>query len=241
MLGTANGAGGVTNAVYDWSCVGHVSWPASDGKPVTASAVVLDYQTLEPVVGATAIACAKGDAECATPDDQGTTDANGSITLTAPGGDVGFEGYVRVSASGHVTSSFFFPKPITTSPAKPGTFYLVAEDTLAQLAGLVGDTLDPTRGHFAVTTLDCGDQHAAGLTIAADDADAKSGTYYVDGKLPSKTATRTDASGAIALLNLPVGPVTLTSTLDVTKETIGTFAAFVRAGEVSQITLPPTP
>ena len=85
-----SGAGG--SLVFDWSCVGHVEWPKSDGKPITATAVFLDFQTQAPIAGAAVLACAKDDPDCAAPHDQGVTDAAGKVTLTAPGGEIGFDG-----------------------------------------------------------------------------------------------------------------------------------------------------
>ncbi len=234
-----SGAGG--SLVFDWSCVGHVEWPKSDGKPITATAVFLDFQTQAPIAGAAVLACAKDDPDCAAPHDQGVTDAAGKVTLTAPGGEIGFDGFVRASVAGYVTNTFFFGQPLAASPQTGANFYLFADASFAGLLGLVGEQADPTRGHFAITAEDCAPKPAAGLTVAADAADASSSTYYVDGKVPSKTAAKTDASGGAAVLNLPPGPVTITTKLVVTQETLGAFAAFVRAGEISSVVLPPTP
>ncbi|MCC6408903.1 MAG: hypothetical protein IT453_17205 [Planctomycetes bacterium] len=64
---------------------------------------------------------------------------------------------------------------------------------------------------------------------------------YIAGSLPSKTATETDASGAGAFVNLPVGPVTLSGALVSSGAKIGSHAAFTRAGYVTLANVIPTP
>jgi len=79
------------------------------------------------------------------------------------------------------------------------------------------------------------------MTITSSGADAATITGYVDGVAPSPTAKLTDPSGLGGFADHPPGPTTFTVRDAATGETIGTADAFVRAGFLNGVTVPPSP
>ncbi len=226
----------------DWSCLGSVIW----GTPTLASldilGTALDYVTGAPVAGATARACARTDAACATPLDEGTTDAAGQVTLTVPLGTTGFDGYFEVSMTGYVTTLRYTVEPITEMPPESGRMVQIVDlGTFALLAASLGVTPDPARGHLVINALDCTPFYAAGVSLAVDTADSGSTRIYMVGGLPSTTATETDASGAAGFVNLPTGPASVSTTLVSTSEAIGSTDIDIRAGAICIFAITPTP
>ncbi|MBI5502065.1 MAG: hypothetical protein HY907_17615 [Deltaproteobacteria bacterium] len=226
----------------DWSCLGSVVW----GTPIEASldmtGTALDYVTDAPIEGATVKVCARADAACATPLDEGTTDAAGQVTLTVPLGTTGFDGYFEVSATGYVTVLRYTVEPITEMPgADARVVSMVDTTTFAMLAAAAGVTPDPTRGHLVVNALDCNPTLAAGVSLDVDTADVSSTAVYMVGGLPSTSATETDSSGAAGFINLPAGAATISTTLVSTGEAIASTDITIRAGAAALFPLPPTP
>ncbi|MBI5485994.1 MAG: hypothetical protein HY905_01540 [Deltaproteobacteria bacterium] len=226
----------------DWSCLGSVTWATPTETSLDMTGTVLDYVTDAPIEGATVKVCARSDAACATPLDEGTTDALGQVTLTVPLGTTGFDGYFDVSATGYVTVLRYTVEPITEMPPEAGRIVSMADTTtFAMLAAAAGVTPDPTRGHLVISALDCNPTYAAGVSLEVDTADVSSTAVYMIGGLPSTSATETDSSGAAGFINLPAGAATISTTLVSTGEAIASTDITIRAGTAALFPLPPTP
>ncbi|MCC6649329.1 MAG: hypothetical protein IT374_27630, partial [Polyangiaceae bacterium] len=193
----------------DFSCLGSVG-PATPTSAVTSLVVApTDFQTGKPLVGAVIKQCKRADTTCATPVDTQTTDANGSATFAAvPDGAAGYEDYFEITHASYLPTLVFD----IASSAFEGTKFdpqVISTQTWTLLTGVVSVTPDSTRGHVAFLAATCKGARAVGVSVSADAADAMTTRVYIAGALPSKSATETDASGAGAFVNLPVGPVTL--------------------------------
>ncbi len=225
----------------DFACLGSVG-PATPASAVVSLVVApTDFQTGKPLVGAVIKQCNRADATCATPVDTQTTDANGSATFAAvPDGAAGYEDYFEITHASYLPTLVFD----IASSAFEGTKFdpqVISTQTWTLLTGDVAVTPDPTRGHVAFLAATCKGARAVGVSVTADAADAMTTGVYIVGALPSKTATETDASGAGAFVNLPVGPVTLSGELASSGAKIGTHTAFTRAGYVTLANVIPTP
>ena len=81
---------------------------------------------------------------------------------------------------------------------------------------------------------------AEGVHIWSADSDANTRAFYVIQKIPTATATVTDASGQGGFINLRAGSASISGTLsDGTK--IGTVTILVRAGTITYTNMLPSP
>lgn len=138
------------------------------------------------------------------------TGADGSYTAILPTGGVALPVYARVTEASHVTTLDYPPGPLTQDNPDFG-IVMVTPEELELVAALSGATLDPEAGVVAVIFVDCAFTPLAGVSVTFD---PPPGTLvYLEGSLPSATATRTDASGGVFGLNQPPGRVTVTGTI----------------------------
>jgi hypothetical protein len=142
------------------------------------------------------------------------TGADGSYSAILPTGGVALHVYARVTEASHVTTLDYPPGPPTEDNPDFG-IVMVTPDKLGLIAALSGATLDPEAGVVAVIFVDCDSTPLEGVSVTFD---PPPGTLvYLNGNLPSATATQTDASGGVFGLNQPPGRVTVTGTIgDVT-------------------------
>jgi hypothetical protein len=164
------------------------------------------------------------------------TDADGSYSATLPTGGVALPVYARATEASHVTTLDYPPGPLMQDNPNFG-ISMVTPDELALVAALVGTTLDPEAGAVAVIFVDCAVTPLKGVSVTFD---PPPGTLaYIDGNVPSVTATRTDASGGVFAMNQPPGHVKVTGTIgDVT---IAPYVLKVEKGTLTAAMAGPKP
>ena len=223
-------------------CVGAVTLPAPAATTYTFSLVAKDYQTGNAVAGATIKVCDAADTACATPSATFTTAANGSVMVTAPSSASGLAGYLEVSGTGVVTTLEFaqFANPAAAVGSGLNAI-IVSTATLSTITNLLGAMSDPTRGHIFFNSADCTGGAIGGIRVAATTTDTESVTAYIAGGIPSKTAMSTDHTGLGGILDVPAGPVTVSSQIASTSTRFGSEDVFVRAGAVTSVNVVPTP
>jgi hypothetical protein len=223
----------------DWSCVGHVLEPATTAVSVSIISAAVDAESFAGLHAIHWRLCGAYDPDCATPYDQGTT-PDGQITsskgITLSGS---FGGYLELDdPSGGYLPSITHADPGITADSTPLLSFMVSRGAAATFAGLLGVTLDTSRGIALVFAYDCAGRPATGVTFTSPTLDASARVFYFDGKLPSKTATQTDATGLAVIVNAAVGSHEITMSRSTT--TLGHVSALFRAQTVSNIIVVPT-
>lgn len=143
----------------------------------------------------------------------GTTDASGEFRIWAPPGSIA---KVSLTAAGYPQHDLYQWAPPTDSFF---TNALLAEATIAQLAGALQIQVDPTKGILVVglSDWDGGDASPAnlpGVTVSLDagyDAALASDASSPFGVSPG-TTTLADSSSDVTFVNLPAGEVAITIT-----------------------------
>jgi hypothetical protein len=167
-------------------------------------------------VGASVQACGQFDPACTPALFSTTSDDAGVVTVTLPaGGGVqgyGATGYLAIDASAREPQLFFWGFPLS-EPSFPSLYDQVPTWTYVDvIAGAVGVTLAQELGTLALIATDCTGSRAPGVRFDVNPKDQRTELFYVsNGKLPSKTATSTDASGVALVANVPVGTLTITA------------------------------
>jgi hypothetical protein len=237
-----------------WDCVGGVVWPKPDrSHDLAVSFGLSDILAGDPFVGVNVKLCGRSDTSCNSPKATTTSDAVGKVNLTMAAGLIGFDGYIDMTGGSLgdagdpiYPSLWYFVPPYVTGGWK-GYLQFISTETMKALATLVkvngqSVVLDDKRGHIAIDAMDCGFNAAPGVSISADTADGASVTFYfVNGVLPSASATATDAQTGIAgIVNLPA-PALTTITGKIGDRTIGSVQVQIRPGVLTSVALPPTP
>jgi len=222
-----------------WACLGQPETP----DPVTSESIDLgiimhDFQTGDLVPGADVMICAADDADCATPLWTGTTDADGAVTFSVDRGTTGFDGYIVATGGGRFPSITYFSTPVLEG----GTFdfSVLSNTTLQVFVGLLGVTLDETRGHVAVIARDCIEGRARGVVFGTSTDDAQSTDGYIAGAIPSPAATATDDSGVGGVFNVGAGAtVTASGVLEDGGTLVFERDVVVRAGFITSFVTSP--
>jgi hypothetical protein len=200
---TSTACGAVCGS-HSWDCVGSVQWPPPGGA-TTLRLVVTDFLKGTPLVGLTATACNRVDADCTlSPIATKATNLDGVVEFDFAST---FDGYVQVTGAAIQQALLFLPHPITGDFTQ--SWSILSGDEYTQLAPLIGHTLDPARGHVIVQTRDCLGATPAGLTLRAAPSDQATVVFYVAQGLPDKAAMHTDGSGVGGIANLLPGFVTV--------------------------------
>lgn len=238
---TAGGAGGGEQLEpADWSCVGNLEpYPSPTDDEAILDRTIEGFLTGSPLPDLTVKVCERDDTTCDDAIDEQITDAEGKVILTIPLIDDGFTGYFDIHGENIAWLSF---TSRTLTEGFRGGEGIVSTGELNALAALVSTTVDPERGHMAVTVDDCPDGgDPVGVQIEVSSADGDTTFAYFEDGLPSVEATETDASGIVGVINVPPGPVTVTTKHAEDGSTIDTYELFVRKGTVSGIYTPPRP
>lgn len=241
--GSAQGGGGASG----WACIGDVSWPAPDaGVPVLLHQRFVKFGDEAPLAGVHAKACAPLDAACAEPLAEADSDADGRLALQVY---KGFQGFVLLDtppASLPTLMPALLPvvPPVYEDTLEGEPVHLVSQEQFAAAVTIGGSgelTADPAAGHVFGLAVDCDGVPVAGVSIQSDTLLATSQVYYMNPTgVPSATLTSTTTRGEAGYINLPPGPVTITSTSD----EVGKFssvAVVVRAGFITYVALAPSP
>jgi hypothetical protein len=259
---TSSGTGGTLPA--GWECLGKFKYPDTMGMTIQQEFDFLDALSQQPTMNVKAKLCGPLDGNCATPTMTNLKpDANGSLTVDIPQmpgfyldlvDDSGGTGGAGGNGPLNRNSIAYLGSPIVVPPTKK-TIRLITNAGLQQLAGILSANEDPTHGIAVVLTPNCNDVRSAGVIVTTTDVDAETQTYYFKNSLPNKTATETDAEGAVGIFNLPAGTPgaprssTFTSRLATPEcvanptscQQIGTATVFIRPGTLTYVHVGPSP
>jgi hypothetical protein len=217
----------------DWSCLGHVSWPAPVSAMDTYHFWLRDYVTGLPVQGASVTLCSTPDVNCAMPKASSTTNASGEVSLPFQNTSIsgieqsGLVGFLRSTADGYMPADYYWTHPL--GQAQMDSYTELA--TLAewqQVAAEVSVTQASDRGIVTVAAYGCpgivGSQ--ADIKVAISTADAMTQSFTLSGV----AADVTDKVGFLVFFNVPAGTFQWTTTATAVGKQAGTATASVRAG-----------
>ncbi len=198
-------------------CVGtHTDPPA----PTTATAVTMmvqDFEKKTPVAGATVdVYLSLAHVNAMAPDaTSAPSDANGQTTLMVPPGS--YRVIFRTTADPNTTIETIEFDRAYNDPTRIS----VSQATKAEIPALVSIIPDDTLGVVAGSQRDCNEKEMGGITFTATSSggsfDASMSTFYfIDvsqgSTVPARAQKFTSADGVFAILNVPPGDVTVTST-----------------------------
>jgi hypothetical protein len=240
-------SGGVDTTPVDpmWGCLGNVKFnlPSATEKVVLRNRFV-HLLNGNPIPGVLVKACDPFDVTCTAPEDTGTTDANGYVTLHVP---KYFGGFLELTPSPSFAD--MVPGILTVSDtsmdSSPGDLpqsnwvHLASAAEINVLLDEIGTTLDPMLGAVLGLVADCRAAPAAGVALHAGTIEKKTVAYYVY-DIPSVTAQETGPTGEAGFMNLPTGPVTFTTTLSGGRR-VGSQTVLIRAGWFTYVAFGPTP
>ena len=177
-------------------------------------------------------------------DATGTTDSNGSVTLTVPTPTDAYVGFVELTGSTAALTTFVYLPPIAADLSQ--NVATISSGDLA-LAGnfLTGETVDvTTHGIVDGSVIDCSFNGLAGASVTTDSLDPSTTVNYFAGGFPGPQSQNpsTDSSGEFLIVNAPVQP-DLTVDYFAGDPTTGTpvaeYTVQVAAGSVTTIIGPP--
>jgi hypothetical protein len=221
-----------------FSCLGSVPRDPSTGSWLTLSFNVNRSLDGSPYAGVLVKACPRSQVTCSTPDSSGPTNAAGDVTLLLPLTSTGWDGYFEITGSTAYPTRYFTVVPLTSSDTSTSTSLVDMADMDA-IAGALGVTLDPTRGHVLSNTFDCTLNTAAHVVNTISPSVMGNTSAYLQAGVPDATATETDDSGIWGSLNVPEGAITVTAT--VAGNWIGETTISVRRGFASTFGMRPMP
>lgn len=223
--GGAGGQGGAGAGVNDWSCLGTAPQQVFRAGTAAGHFRIVELLDDSPLEGITVRSCARSDESCASPLDEGMTDANGEVTIDVTTAE---QRFLEVEGPGMLPVLSF-----NNGPPNGATFderiRVLAPDTFAGLEAILGTTGDVARGHAGVQANDCNGKEAVGVIFELDVADADTVIgYFGESGIPETDLVETTIDGRAAVANIPAGPVVLSARLAATGELIGTRTFFVR-------------
>ena len=138
---------------------------------------------------------------------------DGAYSLSVVTGAVALTGYLHATADTFFPTNLFPPDPIQKDIGML-TIPLFAKQLLPLLATLAGTELKPGDGVAIVQVHDCAGDGMAGVVVAITGGNADTKIVYGSGDppLPTASATTTDESGTVYILNIPPGEVTVSGT-----------------------------
>ncbi len=222
----------------DWSCLGHVDWPAATTK-VALTVDVFDLQNGTPIDDATVKVCGFFDTLCTIPIPMENTGDSGTVTMNVDFGAAPQAIYVDVTSPTTDPVLEFPSAPLSQARVTfPGA--TLPAMSLAGLAQLAQVSLDPTLGVLAVSVHDCRLAPAAGVTMVIDPPGST--LVYNQGGRPFPMATATDTQGAGVFYNVPPAPtyLAITLTLPVSGHPQNAIGVFARPNEESILYALPT-
>jgi hypothetical protein len=238
-----------------WGCLGNVVFPQPDASTVSVTVPLVDLITMKPVTAVNALLCAKTDFTCGTPLASTQPTMNGLLVfnnLTPP-----FNGYVLITpvlpdggfpdgGDGgsvldlYVPSLVYFNPPLVHDTLYTTTI-LVTGYALGTVAMGAQTPLDLDAGAVFMETVDCNGHPAPGVSVIVDSTGPLTKGFYFQGGLPTTTASSTDVTGYAGFVNVPLGPRTVTGTLQGTGQRIGTATVLAAKSVISYTTLAPSP
>jgi hypothetical protein len=224
-----------------WACVDHVTWPSPNSTTYTFGYTVTDFVNSQPVAGALVQVCSAGDENCSQMLTQGTTDADGRVSLTfqniREGSGLGLNGFLRTTAADIVPLDYYWGFPLVEAqlPNLSGT--AISPTELQDQWNALGVAADPTRGTVIVSVADCRVQVAPGVKITLTTADMFTQAFSTTGA----TTSTTGQSGTVVFANVPAGNTTITATPLALGKPSSQATVTVHPGTITEALMYPTP
>jgi hypothetical protein len=243
-----------------WGCVGSVSWPLAEWNNVVMTGEVDSIPSLTPVGQGVDVSvseyCPPGVTGVLA---QGQTNDSSMVTLLVPqafggaGTGHGLDGCLIVTSPSYLQTFWYWGYPLTApavtwqehydagTPIEPSVGYLPLFGTalVMQLTTTLGGTPDSTRGVLSFGVHDCLGDPAPDVQVTTNVQDPEMRVTY--GTTLDLTATATDSTGIVTIVNVPVGPVTLTATPLALKRPSSSITVAVAAATLTAGGLYPTP
>lgn len=234
------------NAGGNWSCVGHVQWPAAKALTRALTVGLVDILDGHPEGGVTVTMCGVGDPACVTKIDQQVTDTSGLArlvddTAVVNGQANGLLGYLELSSPNLYPTIIYWGFPLSEPEgvlATPLPVFSTFEWPFVP-ESYPGVIADPARGHIAIVTVDCLGNQAAGVTFSANGIDAATQLLYVAGETLNAVGP-TDGKGVAFFVNVPLGSIDIAATPVRLGRVSGHISVFVRPGTLTQVSLAPS-
>jgi hypothetical protein len=229
----------------NWTCVGHVEWPAIKAPVRMLTASFEGFGSSHPAVGLTVRMCRAADPICSEWVDRQITDARGvahftdATTINATG--YGLNGSLNFSGADVYPQFILWGFPLSEPNGAIGIPLFVFSPTdVETLMLLAGETKVAGTGHLGVVALDCLGTQAPGVRFPPIGGVRP---YYVTGASTglSQNAGSTDVPGVAFYFNVPPGPVDLVATPAVLGRPSSRVSAFVVQDTLTQVAMAPTP
>lgn len=249
--GGKDGAGAAdASAPNNWDCLSKPAYPPfsklsysiivhlRDGLSSTSNGSLDPYGGI-PIVGATIQVCGTLDTNCSVPHTPPvTTDSRGVAVVDFPANT---SNYLNINAPNYVRFlSYPAMRLLPQLETVPAEMSMVKRSDLPALVGLAQVTPDPNLGQifFGVVYCDANPQLTpGGVSMALDKTDPSTALFYMNGNLPSLTATKTDPNSGGGFFNVPPGGRTVSASLQATGQRIGARTILIVPDAITQVVL----
>jgi hypothetical protein len=235
----------------NWSCVGHVEWPAAKGPTRKLTLALVDALDMsQPATAATVKLCSEVGKPCKELDENVTND-QGVVTLVDASqvlGGIALNGYLEVSSPDLYPTIIQWGFPLSEPHGILSTpIPVFSSFDLNILLGGDGpsDWMDPTRAMIAVGAVDCLGDNSSGVRFSADGLGADFLLTYL--KQPPSLTGPTDQTGAAIFSKVsPPGPQDIPISISATPDALlgkksSVQTVGVRAGWLTEVLMMPTP
>ena len=230
-----------------WACVGQVTWPLAQPRPLSSTIGVIDNGTSQGTPDLSVEVCT-GCPCTGTPLYTSNTGANGLFPFTIdnvvdPAGH-GLNGCFQISSPDIVPMYAYWDYPLSVSVGvangtNPNN--LIRSFTPVEFQedqALVGVTQDPSRGFVAGIVKDCLGFPAPGVQVKVDGDQTGIERWY--GTL-GLSGTATDSTGVFAIYNVSVGTRVLIAMPIGLDKPSSKFQVVSQAGVITDTAMYPTP
>lgn len=136
-----------------------------------------------------------------------TSAADGTYTMTLETGGTAIDGYLKGTSAGRLDTYLYPPRPLAADQTG-ATMLIISQSTLNLLGTFGGADQDPTKGFIGLIVQDGVGTSLAGATVTINPMGTAT-ILYASGGLPSSSATMTDDSGTVFIVNTNVGDITV--------------------------------
>ena len=158
--------------------------------------------------------------------------------MTAPLDGGPFVGYVdaidpnQTPDAGMLEDLVYMAPFVSDLHLNPVTF---SEQDRAQYGALLGNPNLDTEGAVVAEIHDCTDRPVAGATMTTSSTDPNTHLLYIAGGFPSVSATSTDSSGRLLIMNVPASDAFQLTTYNDQGQIAGQYTVIVRPGAMTSI------
>jgi hypothetical protein len=143
----------------------------------------------------------------------GMSDSSGNFSITMSTGGVPVDAFIKATFTGYLETDYYPRVPYSADTTSE--IDLVTKSTVALLTLEAQVIANSNDSQIFASTFDCQGARLAGATLSA--SPAAGSTVYVSGSSPDPMATQTDSGGAVVLVNVPAGTVTLSGQMGSTE------------------------